>query len=57
LAFGLQFPDKLVNSALTRPKSAEVDDLGVVFLADRGNGNRIFMDIHANGERARLRHG
>ena len=56
-AFGLHFPDELVDIALARTDGAEGDNLGVVFLSNIGNGNRIFMDIHADVERARLWHG
>jgi hypothetical protein len=33
------------------------EDLGVVVFGDISDGNRAFMDIHSNRERARLWHG
>jgi len=56
-AFGWHVPDELVDIALSRAESAEGDNLSVVLLRNRGDGNRLFMDIHADGERARLWHG
>jgi hypothetical protein len=54
---GLQPTEELIDVTLARPDMAERDDRGVVFLGDRGAVNRVFMDIHADGERARLWHG
>jgi len=44
----------LVDIALAGTNGAEGDNLSVVFLGHVGNGNRLFMDIHADVERARL---
>jgi hypothetical protein len=57
LAFRLPFPAELVDIALACTDSAEVDDVSMVFLRDIGDGNRVFMDIHSDVERARLCHG
>jgi hypothetical protein len=56
-AFGLQPTDELIDITLSRPDVAEGDDFGVVVLGDIGDGNRVFMDIHSDAERARLVHG
>jgi hypothetical protein len=53
-AFGLHFPDEVVDIALACTNGAEGDNLSVVFLGNVGNGNRLFLDIHSDGERARL---
>jgi hypothetical protein len=55
--FRLQIADKLVDIPLAGPDSAEGDDCGVVFFDDVGNGDRFFMDIQSDVERARLCHG
>jgi hypothetical protein len=51
---GLPFSDKLSNIAWAHAKGLEVADLGGECWGDRSNGYRVFMDLHANGERARL---
>jgi hypothetical protein len=56
-ACGLQPPDELSDVTLPRPNVTEGDALGVVFLGDRGDRDRVLMDIHADGERAKLGHG
>jgi hypothetical protein len=56
-AFGWQPTDECIDVTLSCPSIAERDDLGVVFLGDIGDGNRVFMNIHSDGERARLCHG
>lgn len=56
-AFGLHFPDQLIDIALARADGAEVDDLSVVFFRNVGDSNGLFMDIHSDVERARLVHG
>jgi hypothetical protein len=53
----LQPTDELIEVTLARPDVAEGDDRGTVVLNDIGDGNRIFLDIHADVERARLCHG
>jgi hypothetical protein len=57
LAFGLHLPDELIDVTLARSDIAERDDLGVVFLGDVRNGNRLLMDIQSDVKRARLMHG
>ena len=52
--FGRPLPHELVDIALACTDSAKGEDLSMVFLRDIGDGNRVFMDIHADGERARL---
>jgi hypothetical protein len=56
-AFGLEPADEVINVTLSRPDGAEGDDLGVVFVGDIGDGDRLFMDIHSDVEHARLVHG
>ena len=56
-AFRLHLPDKLIDVTLARSTIAERDDLGVVFLSDVSNGNRLFMDIQSDVKRARLVQG
>jgi hypothetical protein len=53
-AFGVQPPDALIDVTLSRPEIAEGDDLGVTFVGDIGDRNRVFMDIHSDVTRARL---
>jgi hypothetical protein len=55
--FRLHLPDELIDVTLARSDIAERDDLGVVFLGDVRNGNRLFMDIQSDVKRARLVHG
>ena len=55
--FGLQLADELIDVTLAGADGAEVDDLGAVILGDIGHGNRVFVDIHADVECARLGHG
>ena len=54
LACGLEPPEKLVAITLPRPNRPEGDDVRAVFLGTLGDGEGLLMDIHANGERARL---
>jgi hypothetical protein len=56
-AFGWQPTDACIDVTLSRTDIAEGADLGAVVLSDRGDGNRVFMAIHADVERARLWHG
>ena len=56
-ALRLQWADELVKIALARANGTKVADLGVECLGDIGNGNRVFLDSHADGERARLWQG
>ena len=53
-AFGLQPTDELIDVTLSCTDVPEGDDLRVVVLSDRGDGNRVFMDIQSDVERARL---
>ena len=57
LALGLQLPDALVESTLPGPDCAQRHDFRAIFLGDRGDRDGRFMDIHSDGERARLSHG
>jgi hypothetical protein len=57
LALCVQLPDELVDSTLPRPKRAEGDARRPVCLGNIGNGDGRLMDLHANGERARLGQG
>jgi hypothetical protein len=54
LAVGRQFPDALVAIAWARTDGAEGEALSMVFVGDRGDGHRVLMAIHPDGERARL---
>ena len=54
-AFGLQLPDECIDVTLAGTDGAEGDDLSVVFFGDRGDRNRVFMDIQTDVECARLR--
>jgi hypothetical protein len=56
-AFRLQLPDALLDITWSTPNGAEEDDLGVVVFGDLGDGDRVFVDIHAEVERARVGHG
>jgi len=56
-AFGLHLTNELMDVTLSCTDIAERDDIGVVFLGDVRNGNRLFMDIQSDGKRARLVHG
>ena len=53
----LQRPTPRSHSALPGPDRAEGDTLCAMVLGARGDRNSLFMDIHANGERARLCQG
>jgi hypothetical protein len=53
-AFRLQATDEIINVTLSRPTSAEGDELGVVVLGHRGDRDRIFMDVQSDIEHARL---
>jgi hypothetical protein len=55
--FGLLPSDELINIDLPGPDRAEVDDLGVVVFGNIGDGDRLFMDIQSDIERARLWQG
>src|SRR5262249_45950044 len=56
-AFGWQPTDEITDVTLSCTDVAERDDLGAVVWRDRGDGNRIFMDIQTAVECARLLHG
>jgi len=49
-----QLPEQLVTLPVPSPDRAEGDDLRAMGLGDRGDRQRLCMDIHANVERARL---
>jgi hypothetical protein len=53
----LQLPDERVESTLPGPDRAQSDDFRAICLGDLGDRDGLFMDIHADGERARLSHG
>jgi hypothetical protein len=53
-AFRPQLPKQLIDITLPGSNGAEGDNRGTLCLGDRGDGDGLFMDIHANGERARL---
>jgi hypothetical protein len=53
----LQATDEFIDVTLSRTDVAEGDDFGAMVLNDGGDGNRVFMDIHSDVERARLWHG
>ena len=57
LPLGLQLPDARVDSTLPGPDWAQSNDVRARVLGDRSACDGRFMDIHADGERARLRHG
>jgi hypothetical protein len=48
---------KLIDGTLACTDGAKGDDLGVVFLGNVRHGPRRFMDLQAEGKRARLVHG
>src|SRR4029453_3173571 len=56
--FGLRlhFSDELIDVTLAGANADEVDDLSAVILGHVGHSNRIFVDVHADEEWARLRH-
>jgi hypothetical protein len=56
-ACGLHLTDAWIDVTLSCPDVAEEDDGGVVCLGDVRHGNRLVMDIQADGKRARLVHG
>jgi hypothetical protein len=47
----------LVDIALAGADGAKGDNLGVVFLSDVGDSDRLFVDIPSDIKRARLLHG
>ena len=53
-ALGLEPPDKLVDITLPGPDRAEGDNLGTMCLGNLGDGDGLCMDLHSDGERARL---
>jgi hypothetical protein len=52
-AVGWQPAAEVIDSARSRPDGPEGDDLGVMFVGDIGDRDRLFMDIHSDVERAR----
>jgi hypothetical protein len=57
LAFGQKRAEQRIDVTLAGADRAEIDTLGVVFLADVGNRTGLCMDVQSNVERARLWHG
>jgi hypothetical protein len=55
--FRWHLPDKLIDITLACPNGAQGGDLGAMRLGDIRHGNRLFVDIHADKECARLGHG
>ena len=54
LTLGLQLPDELVDITLPGPDCAQRDDFRAIVLGDISDRDGLFMDIHADVERARL---
>jgi len=48
---------ELIDVILAGAEGAEGGDLGTVILSDRGNGNRLFVDIQTDADGGRLGHG
>ena len=57
LILGLELRDKLIDVTLAGTNIPDRDDLRVVFLSDRGNGNGFFVNIPSDVKRARLMPG
>lgn len=55
--FGLPRADALVDVSVSGADTSEGHDLGTVVLRDVRHGNRVFVNVHANAECARLRPG
>jgi hypothetical protein len=54
---GWHLAEELIAITVAGAPGAEEDDLGVGGFGDRGHGNRVFVDLHSNGQCARLGHG
>jgi hypothetical protein len=57
VGFRLHLADEVINVILTGANAAEIGDLGAMILSDIGDRDRVFVDIHADEECVRLRHG
>jgi hypothetical protein len=57
--FGLGWPlaDELIAITLAGANGAKIGDLGTVLLRDVRHGNRVLVDVHPDGQRARLAQG
>ncbi len=47
----------MIDVALTGADGAEVDDVHIMVFRDVSHSNRLFVDIQADVQRARLVHG
>jgi hypothetical protein len=56
-ACGRQLPDALSTVTRACTDGAAGDDVGVVFVGDIGDGQRVCMDSQTEVKRARLAHG
>ena len=56
-SLGLHLLNELINVGLPGADGAQVEDLSVVLLGDRGHGDGILVDIQPNRECASMRHG
>jgi hypothetical protein len=54
---GLQFADEAIEVDVSCADGAEVDDVRIMILCDVSHSSRLFVDIQANVQRARLVHG
>ena len=52
----MHLTDELINITLAGTNGSQVHDLGAVSLRHRGNSDRVFVDIYADEECAKLRH-
>ncbi len=57
LGLGLQLAHEWIHVAWPRPHGAQEDALGGGGLGDLGDGDRVFVDLHADVAHARLVHG
>ena len=57
LRFRLHLADELIKITLACANGAQIRHFSTVLLRDIGDSNRLLMDIHANEECGRLRHG
>ena len=55
--FRLHLTDEVLAGTLTGPHGAQGGSLSAIVWGDRRHGHRLFVDIHADEECARLRHG
>lgn len=54
---GWELAGEVVNGTLARANGPEGGDLAAVILRHVSHGNRVFVDGHSDGQRARLAHG